>query len=313
MFFIAIIKPYGPSTVFPVGNYVLPMFFQSMIEFNKLSGSDDSMRIVVNPNTWASENGYPVGTIFMILIALFSFNFGNKESLDRLFDIPDEYEKLVLHEITKKVIDYYGFDINIDAYDQIAFMEHTIRGFVNFKERLEYLLRHHLSGVFLEKISKEQLINLMNVPAKQQKKFRTMDHSKEGYSSLIADSRSELTEYIGVHMPKKYNEYLYLLDELEKNRKTKLCNGMTVCEFYKDVRRQQKIDKRYEKYIRYYHITASWIEGTKCGVEARQILEERNCLETQIKAIENEARRRKNNLKNNKKTNEMDTIMRMNK
>ena len=85
---------------------------------------------------------------------------------------------------------------------------------------------------------------------------------------------------------------------------------MTVCEFYKDVRRQQKVDIRTQKR---FGITASWIEGTKCGFEAREILEERNCLETQIRAIENEARRKKNNQKNNKKTNEMDTIMRMNK
>ncbi len=312
MYFIAIVKPYGPSTVFPVGNYVLPIFFQSMIEFNKLSGSDDSMRIVVNPNTWASENGYPVGTIFLILEALFSFIFGDQESLDRLFDIPDECEKLVLFEYTKDVIDYFGFNINIDAYDQITHMIHTIRSFENFKERLVCLLHHHLVDAFLQKISKEELINLMNVPAKQQNKFRTMDHSKEGYYSFIADSRSELIEDIRKRMPSAYEKYIGLLAALEKNHQTKLCNGMTVNEFYKEVRKQQKVDIRTQKR---FGITAIWIEGTKCGVEARQILEERNCLETQIKAIENEARSRKNNLKNksNKKTNEMDTIMRMNK
>ena len=310
MYVIAIVKPYGPSTVFPVGNYVLPMFFQSMIEFNKLSGSDDSMRIVVNPNTWASENGYPVGTIFLILEALFSFIFGDQESLDRLFDIPDECEKLVLFEYTKDVIDYFGFDINIDAYDQITHMIHTIRSFENFKERLVCLLHHNLVDAFLEKISKEELINLMNVPTKQQNKFRTMDHSKEGYYSFIADSRSELIEDIRKRMPSAYEKYIGLLAALENNHQTKLCNGMTVNEFYKEVRKQQKVDIRTQKR---FGNTAIWIEGTKCGVEARQILEERNCLETQIRAIENEARRRKNNLKNNKKTNEMDTIMRMNK
>ena len=235
MVFLAIVKPFGSSTVFSVDTNNLPIYVQSMISFQKLSGSndsDDSMRIVINPNTWASENGYPVGTIFMILVALFSFNFGEQESLDRLFDIPDEYEKLVLFEYTKAVIDYYGFDINIEAYDQIAFMEHTIHGFVNFKERLVCLLRHHLVDAFLEKISKEELIILMNVPAKQQNKFRTMDHSKEGYSSLIADSRSELIEDIRERMPNAYEKYIGLLAALEVNRKTKLCNGMTVCEFY---------------------------------------------------------------------------------
>lgn len=320
MYVIAIVKPFynGSSKVFDVDNNDIPIYWYAKHEFDRLKGSndsDDSMRIVVNPNTWASENGYPVGTIFLILVALFSFVFGDQESLDRLFDIPDECEKLVLFEYTKDVIDYFGFDINIDAYDQITLMIQTIRSFENFKERLVCLLHHHLVDAFLEKISKEELINLMNVPAKQQNKFRTMDHSKEGYSSFIADSRTELIEDIRKRMPKAYEKYISLLAALEKNHQTKLSNGMTVCEFYKDVRRQQKIDKSYEKHIRYYHITASWIESTKCGVEARQILEERNCLETQIKAIENEARRRKNNPKNNNnnKTNEMDTIIRMNK
>ena len=144
-------------------------------EFDRLKNdsndSDDSMRIVVNPNTWASENGYPVGTIFLILEALFSFIFGDQESLDRLFDVPDECEKLVLFEYTKDVIDYFGFDINIDAYDQITHMIHTIRSFENFKERLVCLLHHHLVDAFLEKISKEELINLMNVPANNKISF----------------------------------------------------------------------------------------------------------------------------------------------
>ena len=56
----------------------------------------------------------------------------------------------------------------------------------------------------------------------------------------------------------------------------------------------------YNKEKIFYQITTNCtvtqqvgLKSTKCGVEARQILEERNCLETQIKAIENEARRRK--------------------